>query len=189
MLRLSRRLVLQWRLLRGEINRKVTDDVFQELWGFRSLLTTLSNFPAFTILQLDNKYTEPDLQDLHKQTFKCWTSCCTPASRCTCFTYTTIQHWFRPLDATYFLPILNKGILKIRRRIIKIRNGKKSTGVKTCDISEEKVTARGGHCLRGHRVFRDNGNKPNRSYRLCIVLSFIVIGRKNHVRDKHSMNF
>lgn len=59
---------------------------------------------------------------------------------------------------------------------------------KTCDISEEKVIAEGRRCLRGDWELRDNENKPNRSYRLCIVLSSIVIGQ-NHVRDKHSMNF
>lgn len=48
--------------------------------------------------------------------------------------------------------------------------------------------AEGGQRLRGDWEFRDNENKPNRSYRLCIVLSSIVIGQ-NHVRDKHSMNF
>lgn len=48
--------------------------------------------------------------------------------------------------------------------------------------------AEGGRCLRGDWEFRDNENKPNRSYRLCIVLSSILIGQ-NHVRDKHSMNF
>lgn len=65
---------------------------------------------------------------------------------------------------------------------------KKSSGVKTCDVSEEKVMAEGGQSLRGDWEFRDNENKPNRSYRLCIVLSSIVIGQ-NHVRDKHCMNF
>lgn len=60
--------------------------------------------------------------------------------------------------------------------------------MKTCDVSEGKVMAVGGQCLRGDWEFRENENKLNRSYHLCIVLSFIVIGQ-NHIRDKHSMNF
>lgn len=45
-----------------------------------------------------------------------------------------------------------------------------------------------GQRLGGDSQFRDNENKPNRCYRLCIVLSSNVIGQ-NHVRDKHGMNF
>lgn len=96
----------------------------------------------------------------------------------------TLRHtvpWFLLGVRAIFLPTLagNGGhFFQICSRIINVRNGEKSSGVKTCDVSEEKVTAQGGRRLRGDREFRDNENKPNRSYRLCIVLSSTVIGNK-----------